>query len=93
MREVKRLIALRHEHSALRNDAKIIFVSSGYPLIYRRTDPSEIILVIINPSQTKYSLPIDITGETIYSTGKGEPDIMRGSIIMPPESAAYIKLK
>ncbi len=93
MREVKRLIALRMEHTALQSEGRIVFISSGYPLIYRRVDESENILVIINPSQKRFSLPLDISGEVIYSVGIDSPDIRRGSVTMPAESAAYILLK
>lgn len=49
--EVKRLIAFRQSHAALRNDGEIAFLQSGnYPLAYMRKSGEESLAVVINPS-------------------------------------------
>ena len=93
MRQVKELIALRHEHPALQAEASVTFVSSSYPLIYRRRCESEDILVMINPTTKTYSLPISLKGHVLYSLGKGFPDMRRGSIIIPNETASFILIE
>jgi maltose alpha-D-glucosyltransferase/alpha-amylase len=91
LREVKNLIALRQEHTALQSRGEISFISSGYPLVYKRTSADEQILVIINPSCKRFALPLKLNGEVIYTVG-GEPEIKPGNVIMPNESAVFIKL-
>lgn len=91
LREVKNLISLRHEHSALQSEGSIEFISSGYPLVYKRSSADEQIMVIINPSSKTYALPLKVSGNVIYTLGK-EPEMKLGSIIMPGESVAFIKL-
>ena len=92
MREVKKLTTLRREHSALQSEGKIKFVSSGYPLVYFRSDEKEHLLVLINPSQRTYSLPFAKEHTIIYKVGKGVPERNGDKVIMPPETAAVLKL-
>lgn len=90
--EVRRLIKLRGEHKALQSNGAIEFVSSGYPMVYKRTAEGEQIMVIINPAAKSFALPLKISGETLYSVG-GAPEIRTGNIVVAPESAAFILLK
>ncbi len=97
MREVKRLTALRSEHKALQSRGKVKFVTSGYPLVYLRTEDredGERIAVMINPSERTYSLPKQLNGSVLYSVGKGVPHLTHDEqkLVMPPESAAVILL-
>ncbi len=92
MREVKKLIALRKEHTALQSEGKIKFISAGYPLVYLRSDDSEQVAVMINPSQRTYSLPFGKKFTTVYTVGAGKPEKKGSKVIMPPETAAVLKI-
>ena len=92
MREVKKLTALRREHSALQADGKIKFVAQNYPLVYFRTDDKEQLLVLINPSRRKYSLPFTKEHTILYNVGKGKPEIKNEKLIMPAETASVLKI-
>ena len=72
--EVKKLIEIRQNHKALQNKGNIRFVFAEknlYPLCYLRTQDSEKILVILNPSDKKvtFDFPGKIANE-IYSFGE-----------------------
>lgn len=59
--EVKKLIALRREHSALLSDGNIEFVSDGAdgsPLAYIRSSADEKILVVVNPADREAVLTV-----------------------------------
>lgn len=93
LNELKRLISVRKENEALQESAEFELVSDGYPLVYKRFNKENAILVAINPSgkeaSYKYSAKL---GKVIYHIGgvaKGEKD----SIIVPSCSAAYIEIE
>ncbi len=66
--EVKKLIALRKEHTALGNDGAIdVKQYDGYPLVYQRKSEDETITVIINPSQSPATVDEEYTGEILYA--------------------------
>lgn len=90
--EIKRLIELRQAHSALMSEGRIEFVSSGYPLMYRRFSDDEEILVIINPAEENRTVDIDVNGSVIYSVGKA-PEISQGTITVYGTSASFIKIR
>ncbi|MGN0633693.1 MAG: alpha-amylase family glycosyl hydrolase [Oscillospiraceae bacterium] len=92
LREVRELIRVRSEHPALQNTSGITFICSGYPLVYKRTCAEEEILVIINPSGRTFSLPLSVTGELVHFIGT-PPKTERGSVTMPAESSAFIKIR
>ena len=63
--EVKKLIALRREHSALLSDGNIEFVSDGAdgsPLAYIRSSADEKILVVVNPADREAVLTVPGSG-------------------------------
>ncbi|MCH5192435.1 MAG: glycosylase [Oscillospiraceae bacterium] len=69
--EIKRLIAFRQAHPALRSRGGIRFVTvKGYPLVYERSWESEKLLVIVNPSDKaadfEYAAKL---GKTLYKYG------------------------
>ena len=64
--EVRRLISLRMAHPALQNRGAISFISADYPLVYERSCDTEHILVIINPSAQKKTVP-NVSGEILYT--------------------------
>ena len=84
---VKKLIAFRQTHSALGSTAEIEFVSDGYPLVYRRKDKNESILVVIQPSAK--TAEIKAAGEVICSIGKGG-FLSDGTLSLSGESAVFI---
>lgn len=93
--EVKKLIAIRKEHSALQSKGEIAFVyaeENAYPLAYLRSDAEEKILVILNPAAREvsfeYQEPIK---NTLYSLG-GEVVTSNGTIIVPPQSAGFYRI-
>lgn len=60
--EVKRLIAFRQAHEALRNDGEIEFIETeNYPLVFVRKTANEKLLVVINPSDRKQPLGGGVT--------------------------------
>lgn len=97
--EIKKLIKVRQEHPALWNKGEITFVyaeENSYPFAYVRTnhpdDPSEKVLVVINPSNqdTFFESELELK-EIIYSYGT--PAYARnGKIVVPGASASFIKL-
>ncbi len=87
--EVKRLIDLRKEHTALQSWGKIEFLyaeKNMYPLAYLRYDDSEKLLIVLNPSESKAKLhtACEIRG-TIYSFGR-EPSAGNGTLTLEPNS-------
>ncbi len=93
--EVKKLIAIRKEHSALQSKGEITFVyakENAYPLVYLRSDAAEKILVIINPAAKEvsfeYAEPIK---DALHSFG-GEVVASNGTIIVPPQSAGFYRI-
>lgn len=68
--EVKKLIGIRMSNPALQNCTEIEFISSGYPLVYKRYCEEQTITVIINPSAEPCTVE-NISGRIIYTTGGG----------------------
>lgn len=70
---IKKLIALRLSHSALQSGASIEFLTtSGYPLVYRRSNEEETLLIILNPSSKETSITVDHPcKECLLSIGGG----------------------
>ncbi len=93
--EVKKLIAIRKEHSALQSKGEITFVyaeENVYPLAYLRSDAEEKILVIINPAAREVSFECqEKIKDTLYSFG-GEVVTSNGTIIVPPQSAGFYRI-
>ena len=65
--EVKKLIQLRKEHSALQSCASIEFIDyASYPLVFKREDEKETIWVVINPKNEVVSTQLE-EGTILYS--------------------------
>lgn len=90
--EVKQLIAIRREHTALHNRSEIEFVyaeKNAYPLVYIRSSESERILVIINPSDKAAEFPCELTFKgTAYVFG-GAAGSDGKKVSVPPRSAGF----
>ena len=91
--EVKRLIAFRQSHEALRNDGEIEFLrGDNYPLAFVRKTGNEKLLVIINPSDRKQPLSVDVKpGEALYTIG-GRIEGAEGGFAAAPCSAGIYRL-
>ncbi len=93
--EIKKLISVRLEHSALQSKGEIEFVyaeKNTYPLSYLRSNDDEKILVIINPADREVSFNCRYSPEeTIYSFG-GSITENNGTITVPPCFAGYFKI-
>ena len=91
--EVKRLITFRQSHEALRNDGEIEFLQGdNYPLAFVRKTENEKLLVIINPSDRKQPLSVDVKpGEALYTIG-GRIEGAEGGFAAAPCSAGIYRL-
>ena len=91
--EVKRLIAFRQSHAALRNDGEIEFLpSDNYPLMYIRKNGDEKLLVVINPSDRKQPLSGTVKpGGALYTIG-GKMEGAEGGFSVAPCSAGIYRL-
>ncbi len=91
--EVKRLIAFRQSHAALRNDGEIEFIQSdNYPLMFVRKGDGEKLLVVINPSDRKQPLSGGVRpGEALYTIG-GRIEGAAGGFATAPCSAGIYRL-
>ena len=90
--EVKRLIAFRQSHAALRNDGEIEFIQSdNYPLMFVRKSDNEKLLVVINPSDRKQPLSGVKPGEALYTIG-GKIEGAEGGFAAAPCSAGIYRI-
>lgn len=93
---VKALISLRHSIPALQSWGDIQFVYAedhSYPLAYERTDGTDIVLVVLNPSADEVSFPYDKNlGELLYQLG-GRCSLNDGVVAIAPVSGAAYKIK
>lgn len=94
--EVKKLIAIRQAHTLLQSEALIEFVYCepyAYPLVYRRKDDKNSILVVINPSGKEASFPYEgELGDVIYQNG-GKLNLENGTMTIPAASAVFVHEK
>ncbi len=90
--EVKRLISIRQENSALQSKGEIEFIyaeKNEYPLCYLRSDENQKILVIINPADREVTFPYDYKlCKCLYSIG-GDITSDKGRISVPPCFAGW----
>ena len=96
LNHVRRLIELRQAHSALQSRSGITFVSDGAPkrpLVYKRGNDEETLLVAINPYREEVSFRLDGTlGGALYTFG-GEAAQKGETVTLPPVSAGVYGLK
>lgn len=96
LNHVRRLIELRQAHSALQSRGGITFVSDGAPkrpLVYKRGNDEETLLVAINPYREEVSFRLDGTlGGALYTFGGGA--VQKGeTVTLLPVSAGVYGLK
>ena len=96
LNHVRRLIELRQAHSALQSRSRITFVSDGAPkrpLVYKRGNDEETLLVAINPYREEVAFRLDGTlGGALYTFG-GEAAQKGETVTLPPVSAGVYGLK
>ena len=94
--EVKKLIAIRQSHKALKNSGEIEFIcdgAEGKPMVYLRSCEDEKILVALNPTGEDQILQTEEeAGDVIYSLGE-LPEISKGKFVIRRESAVFISLR
>ena len=88
--EVKKLIEFRQANPALQSRGSIEFISDGYPMVYKRSDGSQTIAVIINPSAEKAEVG-GLPGRVVY-TVCGSAEVNGGTVKVDGCTAAFVEL-
>ncbi len=95
LNEIKKLIAIRQSVPSLQSNGKITFLyaeKNAYPFAYLRSNETEKILVILNPSHNEASFSCQyIPKEAIYMFGKAV-SYENGIITMPGGSAGFYRI-
>lgn len=96
LNEVKALIRLRQSHKALQSDGEISFIRAKrkYPMIYRRSDDTEDLIIVINPSGKELVCRVDTGDKTfkVLHSVNAETSFENGSLVIPPVSATIFSL-
>lgn len=88
LNEVKKLIRLRRENSALANRSSFRLLSyEGYPLIYERKSEDQTMLVVLNPCTSEREVQIPLDGRVVYAYADKE---IKGNLV-PGQSAFFIE--
>lgn len=89
--EVKRLIGIRMANIALQSNAKIEFISDGYPLVYKRICDEQAIVVVINPADKPCDVDCGEIKRIIYSVG-AEAGISGNAVKVSGAGAVFIEV-
>lgn len=89
--EVKRLIKIRMENIALQSNAKIEFLSDGYPLVYKRTCDEQTIIAIINPADKVCEVDCGEIKRVIYSVGE-KAEISGNTVSLNGAAAVFVEV-
>ena len=93
--EIKKLIKIRKEHTALLSKGEIEFVCAkkdAYPLAYVRSSEDEKILVVINPSAKDVEFEFEAElGEKLYCFG-GNVECNGKVVKVSAQTAAFVLL-
>ena len=94
---VKKLIAIRQANSALQSngDFELIFAKKNdFPLVYKRTQGKQSMLIAINPSLSEKTCEVGniLTEKVIFSIGS-EANLKAKMLTVPPFSATIFELK
>ena len=92
--EIKKLIKLRNENSALHNLSAFEFVSSdGYPLVYKRNSDNQTVYVFINPSDKAVTVNADYAkgGKAIYTLGENG-SVKADTVTVPASGAIFVEV-
>lgn len=93
---VKELIKLRREHSALCSEGKIEFLyaeKKAYPLVYRRYNDEENLLIAINPSACDAECTISVSGGSVICSKGREAVISGEKLSVPAESVTIFRIR
>ena len=93
--ELKRQIAVRKATPLLQESAgfELVYVEkNAYPLVYKRTDGKNAVLIAINPSNNTAECDFNTAlGKVIYEYN-GSAKSENGKLIVPPRSASFIEI-
>lgn len=95
--EVKKLIQVRMEHKALQSNGAIEFLyakKQEYPLVYKRSEKDETILVVINPSGEAVKCDVGISEdwkEVLYTKG-GEIRKEGNQLYVPGTTVGFFQM-
>ena len=91
----KDLIALRKNHAALRRGTRTTIFSDDKVLVYRRSDLEESLVTVLNISEQKTSLELELTESTLAFATNSDCEIqVKGSqkrIVLPPLGGVVIQ--
>ena len=87
--EVKGLISFRQKNPALQSRGEIEFLSSGYPLVYRRKGEGQSIMAVINPKDETTEIK-NVNGKIIYTVGHGA-SLENGKLIIKGSAAVFVE--
>lgn len=90
LNEIRRLICLRKENSALSNTSEIEFLSEDYPLVYKRKSLEQTMTVIINPVSSKTEIS-GIMGDILYSVGGSAHITQKNNVVIDGCTAVFIE--
>lgn len=94
---VRKVIAFRKAHSALRSDAPFAFLSDGNdaPLLYRRWDESKELLIALNPSRREAAVEMSYfsAAPSLLLSHQGAALSDDGGCLLPPGSYAVLGIK
>lgn len=93
---VKELIKLRREHSALCSEGKIEFLyaeKNAYPLVYRRYNDEENLLIAINPSACDAECTVNVSGGSVICCIGEEAVLSDEKLSVPAESVTIFRIR
>lgn len=93
---INNILKIRQEHSALHSNGEIeiLYVEKNkYPLVYRRFNDEESIIVAVNPSSNEVTCEINAANpETVLYSHGSESKLENGKITVPAESVTIFKM-
>ncbi len=85
LNEVKKLIKIRQDNSALCADGGFEVIRKGYPFVYRRFDETSSIIVAVNPSDREAELELSAVCDVLL-----EKNVKRGDKTISFKGQSYI---
>lgn len=93
LNELKQIISVRKSNSALQESGKIEIVNTkGYPLIYKRYNDNQTVLICINPCNKEVAYDLNLGLKEVIYEFNGIVKSENGKLIIPPCSASYISI-
>ncbi|MCR5743124.1 MAG: glycosylase [Lachnospiraceae bacterium] len=88
LNSVKRMIEFRQAHTCLQSLGEVEFVSTDYPLVFRRSDDKESILIIVQPKNEP--VKVAAKGKVIFTVG-GKARMRAGICTVDGVTVAFVK--